>query len=135
MPKNIENEIQFEYIRSPGPGGQNVNKVATAVQLRFNIPTSNILSHRLKDRLLVLAKSHINQDGDLLITARRFRSQEQNRQDALNRFNALLEKARLPVRKRIKTRPTLASKIERIEQKKKHGLKKQRRGKIDQSFE
>lgn len=135
MPNNIENEIQLEYIRSPGPGGQNVNKVATTVQLRFNIPASNILSHSLKERLLVLAKSHINQNGELLITARRFRSQEKNRQDAVNRFNALLEKARLPVAKRIKTRPTLSSKIERIEQKKKHSLKKQRRAKIDQSFE
>lgn len=130
--KNFEDEIHFDFIRSAGPGGQNVNKVASAVQLQFNIPSSNILSHRLKERLLVLAKSHIDQDGNLLITARRFRSQERNRQDALKRFCTLLEKARRPVPKRIETKPTLASKVERIEQKRRHSLKKQRRAKIDQ---
>ena len=128
---DIETEVHFDFIRSSGPGGQNVNKVATAAQLRFNIPASKILSQAVKDRLLHLAKSHIDQEGNFLILAHRFRSQERNRMDALQRFKSILEKASRPPKKRICTHPTLYSKISRIEHKKLHSIKKQNRSKKD----
>lgn len=129
MQNKLLKELDFDFIRSPGPGGQNVNKTSTAVQLRFNIPASSVLTLGLKERLQIIAKSHIDQAGILLITAHRFRSQERNREDAIQRFEAILEKARLPARKRVATRPTLSSKITRLEQKRKRGTTKQNRRK------
>ncbi|HNN14362.1 MAG TPA: alternative ribosome rescue aminoacyl-tRNA hydrolase ArfB [Anaerolineales bacterium] len=125
---NLENEIALEYIRASGPGGQNVNKVATAVQLRFDIVHSPSLASDLKGRLLRLAGKRVNAEGVLVLEAKRFRTQEQNREDALAKFHELIRKAGEKPKARHKTKPTLASKEERIKSKKKRGeVKKLRR--------
>ena len=124
-----ERELHFDFIRSAGPGGQNVNKVATAVQLRFNIRAS-ALPEETKTRLISLAGQRITTEGELLIEARRFRTQEQNRADALERFVELLRKALIPPKPRKKTKPTAASKARRLKEKKQKGeIKRMRRNK------
>lgn len=128
-----EHELQFSYIRASGPGGQNVNKVATAVQLRFDIPNSPSLASDLKGRLIRLSGNRVNADGVLLIEAKRFRTQEQNREDAVQRFSELIRKAGEKPKVRHKTKPTKASKEERLKEKKQRGaIKKNRR---NESFE
>jgi ribosome-associated protein len=123
--KNIERELQFEYIRASGPGGQNVNKVATQAQLRFN--TAN-LPEAVRLRLAKLAAGRLTTDGILLIHARRYRTQEHNRQDALARLVALLRKAAEPPAPRKRTRPTAASRHRRLENKRRLGeIKRLRR--------
>lgn len=116
-----ERELQFDYIRASGPGGQNVNKVATAVQLRFDVVNSPVLASDLKGRLLRLAGKRVNADGVLVIEARRFRTQEANRADALRRFVELLQKAATPPKPRRKTKPTAASREKRLREKKQRG--------------
>jgi ribosome-associated protein len=111
-------EIKFEFIRSPGPGGQNVNKVATAVLLRFNIPESS-LPLDVRERLLTQLASRLTLKGDLLIKATSFRTQERNKQDALNRLQTILARAAVPPKKRKKTKPTFSSKQRRLDEKKK----------------
>ena len=108
-----ENEIKLNFIRSSGPGGQHVNKVATAVQLRFDVKNSPSLSDEVRDRLLRLAGDKMTKDGILIIQARRFRKQERNRQDAMDRLIELIRKASEPPKAHIKPKPTRASK-ERI---------------------
>jgi ribosome-associated protein len=126
--KNIERELQFDYIRASGPGGQNVNKVATAVQLRFDVVNSPSLSMDVKTRLVKLAGKRMTDAGVLIIEANRFRTQEKNREDAIERLNELVRKARERPKLRHKTRPTKASKEERLKEKKKRGeIKKNRR--------
>ena len=121
-----ERELQFEYIRASGPGGQNVNKVATAVQLRFNISDSS-LPDNIKSRLIKLAGKKITNDGVLVIEAKRFRTQEQNREDALHRFVELVYRSTKKPKSRIKTKPTKASREKRIKVKKQRGeIKKSR---------
>jgi ribosome-associated protein len=122
-----ERELQFDYIRASGPGGQNVNKVATAVQLRFDITNSPSLASDIKGRLIRLAGNRVNADGVLLIEAKRFRTQEQNREDATERLIELLRKASIKPKKRLKTKPTRASKEERLKEKKQRGAIKKTR--------
>ena len=131
--KNIERELQFDYIRASGPGGQNVNKVATAVQLRFDVVNSPSLSVDVKARLRKLAGKRLTDNGILVIEARRHRTQEQNREDALERFNELVRKAFEKPKRRHKTVPTRAAKEERLKSKKiRAEIKRTRRNK---SFE
>ena len=131
--KNIsldENEIQEDFVRASGPGGQNVNKVSTAVQLRFDVKHSPSLPEEVRRRLMEIAGHRLTAEGVLIIDARRFRHQERNRQDALNRLKDLIRKAAQKPKKRVKTQPTLASKQKRLESKRHHSQKKQLRQRI-----
>ena len=128
-----ERELHFDFVRSAGPGGQNVNKVATAVQLRFDIINSPALASDIKGRLIQLAGNRVNADGVLLIEAKRFRTQEQNRTDAMQRFVELVRKALTPPKPRKKTKPTAASKTKRLKAKKVKGAVKRIRQ--NKSFE
>jgi ribosome-associated protein len=112
-----ESEMEFEFIRSSGPGGQNVNKVATAVQLRFDVANSRSLPAGVKDRLIRIAGRRMTKDGILAITARRHRTQRQNREDAVARLVKLIERAAARPKNRRRTKPTAASKTRRREEK------------------
>jgi ribosome-associated protein len=109
-----ENALQLEFIQSSGPGGQNVNKVATAVQLRYDVAQAASLPDDVRTRLTHLAGRRMTRDGILIIEAKRYRTQEQNRQDALKRLAELLQKAYAQPKTRRKTKPTLASKQKRM---------------------
>lgn len=122
-----DGELKFTFVRSSGPGGQNVNKVATAVQVRFDIYQSS-LPWEVKERLRHLSANRITSDGELLIEAKRFRTQEQNREDAINRLTELIRRAFERPRTRRKTKPSAASQEKRLQEKKQRGeIKKNRR--------
>ncbi len=122
-----ENELHEEFIRSSGPGGQNVNRVSTAVQLRFDAAHSSSLPDDIRNRLLKIAGKRVTREGELIIQADRYRTQEQNRQDARNRLVKLVLRAAVKPRIRKATKPTAASKKKRLEKKKQHGEKKKMR--------
>jgi len=124
-------ELTFEALRAGGPGGQNVNKVSSAVQLRFDVRGSAALPEEVRERLVRLAGSRITQEGILLLRGERFRTQEQNRADVLARFTALVQKAAVPPRPRHKTRPTRASQEERLAKKRTRSEVKQMRRRSD----
>lgn len=124
-----ERELQLEFVRASGPGGQNVNKVATAVQLRFDVRASS-LPDDVKNRLIKSAGKRITNEGVLVIEARIFRTQEQNREDAIHRFVELVRKAAIKPKPRRKTKPTQVSKEMRLKAKKVRGeIKKIRQSK------
>ncbi len=125
-----EKELTFEFVRSSGPGGQNVNKVSSAVQLRFDVRASTGIPVDVKNRLKTLAGRRLTEDGILIIKADRFRKQEQNRQDAMGRLVRLLRTATVKPKKRVKTRPTKAAKERKLAAKKQRGRLKKLRQKI-----
>jgi ribosome-associated protein len=108
-------DLSIVFVRATGPGGQNVNKLATAAQLRFNLAGTTALNDRVKARLRVLAGRRVTDDGELLIIARNYRTQEGNRREALARLQALVEEARVEPKLRRATKPTRASKERRLE--------------------
>jgi ribosome-associated protein len=123
-----ENELEETFVLASGPGGQNVNKVSSAVQLRFNAARSPALSEPVRFRLMRLAGSRLTKDGVIVLTSRRFRDQNRNRADARERLVELIRAAAVTPRKRIATKPSRAAKEKRLQHKKKHAELKRKRG-------
>jgi len=126
-----EAELTLDFVRSSGPGGQNVNKVATAVQLRFDVLRSPSLAEEVRRRLVRIAGKRVSKQGVLLIDARRFRTQERNRQDAVDRLVQWIRRAAVKPKKRIKTRPSLSSRKRRLEGKRRRSETKRLRKTVD----
>jgi len=122
-----ESELKETFMRASGPGGQNINKVATAIQLRFDVGHSPCLPEPVRARLRRLAASHINAEGILIINARRYRTQQRNRQDARERLATLIRRAMIPPKKRKPTRPSRAAHERRLETKRRRGRLKRLR--------
>lgn len=130
-----ESELQFSFIRASGPGGQNVNKVATAVQLRFNVIESKSIPEDVKGRLIKIAGKRSTKDGIVIIEAKRFRTQEKNKKDAIERLLAIIKKSLLIKKTRKKTNPTKAASEKRIEQKKQKSKTKLLRKRVSKNIE
>ena len=124
-----ESELEFRFFRAGGPGGQNVNKVSTALQMRFDAKNSPSLREPVRERLMKLAGSRLTLDGVILITAVRHRTQERNRADAIERLQDLVDKASVAPTYRVPTRPTRASKERRLQAKSGRATIKSGRGK------
>ena len=125
-----DDEVSEQFVRSPGPGGQNVNKLATAVQLRFDARGSPSLPEDVRDRLLELAGSRATKHGEVVISARRFRTRERNREDALERLVALVRRAAAADKPRRPTQPSAASKRRRLEDKRRRSQLKHARQRL-----
>jgi ribosome-associated protein len=125
-----ESELDERFVRSSGPGGQNVNKVSTAVELRFDANGSRAIDDKVRERLRSIAGSRMTADGVVVIDARRFRTQAENRQDARDRLVDLLRRAAQRPKRRRKTKPTAAAKARRVESKRHRAETKQRRGRV-----
>jgi ribosome-associated protein len=125
-----ENELDFEFVLAGGPGGQHVNKSSTAVQLRWDVRHSPSLPESVRQRVMRIAANRITKEGELIIEAREFRSQDRNRSEAIQRLAELVRRAAHRPKKRRSTRPTRASKERRLSQKRRHGEKKQLRGRV-----
>ena len=123
-----DDELRVSFVLASGPGGQNVNKLATAAQLRFDAAGSPSLPVQVRERLLRLAGRRRTREGEIIIEAKRFRSQERNRQDAIERLIALVRRAAEPPKPRRKTKPPRAAKERRLEDKRRQAAKKRRRG-------
>ena len=130
-----DDELTIDFVRSSGPGGQNVNKVATAAQLRFDVRNSPSLPAEVKERLIKLAGYRMTQDGILVVEAKRYRTQEQNRSDAELRLVTLIQKSLVRPKRRRPTKPSAASQIKRIESKKQRGDVKKNRSKNSQLYD
>lgn len=131
VPEILYPELKFQASRSSGAGGQNVNKVNTRVELRFNISTSALLSEEQKTVLLDKLAPRITREGELIVVSEKTRSQHRNKEDCLERFNELITDAFMVDKPRISTKPSYRSRIRRIETKKQHSVKKQNRKKPD----
>jgi ribosome-associated protein len=130
LPRGLEQELQFQFVRASGPGGQNVNKVATAAQLRFDLAGTQALSAAVKARLRVLAGHRVGADGTLLINARNCRTQEGNRREALARLADLIARASVEPKTRRATRPTHGSQQRRLDGKTRRKRLKQSRADV-----
>ncbi|VEN72587.1 conserved hypothetical protein [Candidatus Desulfarcum epimagneticum] len=128
-----EKELIFSFVRASGPGGQNVNKVSTAVQLRFDAGRSPGLPGPVQDRLARLAGSRMSKDRVIVIDARRFRSRERNREDAIERLSRLIRKAAQKPRRRVKSKPPNASRVRRLEDKRRNSAQKRLRRRVSSS--
>ncbi len=129
-PEIPESDLELRFVRASGPGGQNVNKVASAVQLRFDLAGTRVLPEPVKARMRKLAGQRLNEDGSVLIIARRHRTQEQNRRDAMERLYALIEQASYVPKTRHATKPTRSSRERRLQGKKVRTGHKKNRGRV-----
>ncbi|MDC0877949.1 alternative ribosome rescue aminoacyl-tRNA hydrolase ArfB [Candidatus Marinimicrobia bacterium] len=128
MIKIKESELRLSFIRSRGPGGQNVNKVSTAVQLKYNIINAEI-PDKIKKRFFEQYKNKISKNGDIIIVAQSYRTQNKNKIDAINRLESLFSDIKIPI-KRIPTKPSWSSQVKRVESKKKRSVLKKNRKKV-----